>query len=378
MSEDETFPVEVYYYDISGGMANQITSIISALSSQVGGGGSRGGSAPAPLEGIWHTAVVVHNREIYFDNGISWSSPGHTPFGTPLKRIPQGTTEVTWSDFRLWLSDMGNLPRGRFAPGTYSLVAHNCNHFTHEALQFLLGKGLPDEVVQLPQHVVRTGVQGLQSVLPALNMFLGGGRTTQQQQQPIPPSHVNVSEVFEDDDAVFAEDPFDTTRSSTEFTSHDHDALVDTALLRLITNTSLGDMDSRTLDIPPSASVTKDVTQWVSRLGQSTNLTATTPLLPPCNTSIAAVSLRDVLRSLPPPLNLHDISKAIEVVMSTVLTQGKKRKALCVVSDLHGEAATAVLNVFAGSAVRHGVRVVVCPDLSFGIIGALTSKDPYM
>lgn len=38
----------------------------------------------------------------------------------------------------------------RFTQETYHVFEHNCNNFTNECAHFLLGKGIPDDIVNLP------------------------------------------------------------------------------------------------------------------------------------------------------------------------------------------------------------------------------------
>ena len=33
------------------------------------------------IDGIWHTGIVVYNKEFYFGGGIMYDRPAMTPFG---------------------------------------------------------------------------------------------------------------------------------------------------------------------------------------------------------------------------------------------------------------------------------------------------------
>ena len=70
--------VVLHYYDLSQGMAKQ-------MSMQLVG---------KYFEGIWHTGVVVYNKEYYYGGGISHDPPGRTPFGVPTKKLSLGFTEI--------------------------------------------------------------------------------------------------------------------------------------------------------------------------------------------------------------------------------------------------------------------------------------------
>jgi hypothetical protein len=44
----------------------------------------------------------------------------------------------------------------RFRPETYSLLNHNCNNFTSECAQFLVGRDIPAFITGLPQEFLAT------------------------------------------------------------------------------------------------------------------------------------------------------------------------------------------------------------------------------
>jgi hypothetical protein len=81
-SEDEVskntkktaFPVELYIYDLSNGMARQFAPLFGIN---------------FEIEGIWHTSLVVHGSEWFFGSqGIQICSPGGTSMGPPLRQEP--------------------------------------------------------------------------------------------------------------------------------------------------------------------------------------------------------------------------------------------------------------------------------------------------
>jgi len=90
------FPVQLYIYDLSQGMAR-------TLGQQLIG---------RPLEGIWHTAVVVHGKEYFFGGGgIESCNPGGTQLGQPLKIEQMGETQIDAGMFMEYLQAQG---RDRF------------------------------------------------------------------------------------------------------------------------------------------------------------------------------------------------------------------------------------------------------------------------
>lgn len=66
--------------------------------------------------------------------------PGRTPFGQPSEKIPLGETEVPEELFMELLKEL--LPR--FNQQNYKVFQNNCNNFTDEVCQIILGRGIPD------------------------------------------------------------------------------------------------------------------------------------------------------------------------------------------------------------------------------------------
>jgi hypothetical protein len=44
----------------------------------------------------------------------------------------------------------------RFTQNTYDVLKHNCNNFTDECANFLLGNGIPRDIVDLPKIFMGT------------------------------------------------------------------------------------------------------------------------------------------------------------------------------------------------------------------------------
>ena len=63
------FEVKLHVYDLSNGKAAQFSRQLIGKH----------------IEGVWHTGIVVYNKEYYFGGGISYDAPAMTPFGRPTK-----------------------------------------------------------------------------------------------------------------------------------------------------------------------------------------------------------------------------------------------------------------------------------------------------
>mmetsp|Transcript_16328 Transcript_16328/g.16050 ORF Transcript_16328/g.16050 Transcript_16328/m.16050 type:complete len:347 (+) Transcript_16328:191-1231(+) len=68
--------------------------------------------------------------------------PGSTPFGTPTKKELLGETEIDKELFHEFLGDI----KDRFSSLTYNVKTNNCNHFTNECSNFLVGNGIPKDI----------------------------------------------------------------------------------------------------------------------------------------------------------------------------------------------------------------------------------------
>ncbi|CAN0445371.1 unnamed protein product, partial [Hapterophycus canaliculatus] len=57
--------------------------------------------------------------------------------------------------------DFNHEVQPRFTAQTYDLMKHNCNTYTNEASLFLLGKGIPEYIVGLPEEVLNSPMGGM-------------------------------------------------------------------------------------------------------------------------------------------------------------------------------------------------------------------------
>lgn len=127
------------------------------------------------LEAVYHTGIVVHGREYWFGRGLQCAPAERTQmqFGTPLRVDSLGTTEVDAALFQDFLRELSP----RYTSETYSLLRHNCNNFSDEAARFLVGRGIDQKILDLPNVFLSTELG--KSLAPMLGMFEQTMRSTQ-------------------------------------------------------------------------------------------------------------------------------------------------------------------------------------------------------
>eukprot|EP00271_Cylindrocystis_brebissonii_P008514 TRINITY_DN22890_c0_g1_i1.p1 TRINITY_DN22890_c0_g1~~TRINITY_DN22890_c0_g1_i1.p1 ORF type:complete len:397 (+),score=61.51 TRINITY_DN22890_c0_g1_i1:775-1965(+) len=151
------FRVAVHVYDLSQGLARQLSLSLLGKS----------------IEAIYHTGVVIYGNEYSFGAGIEWEPAGATRYGQPIQVLEFGTTEVSKELFEDFL---GNI-QSRYTADTYNLLRHNCNNFSDEVVEFLVGRGLPQHILHLPMEVMNTpfGQSTLVPLLEQMEMSLRSG-----------------------------------------------------------------------------------------------------------------------------------------------------------------------------------------------------------
>ncbi|OMP06345.1 hypothetical protein COLO4_08179 [Corchorus olitorius] len=176
---EEGHKVALYVYDLSQGLARQLSMTFLGK----------------VIEGIWHTGVVVYGNEYFFGGGIQHAPVGTTPYGKPIRVIDLGVTHVPKDVFEMYLQEISP----RYTAETYSLLTHNCNNFSNEVAQFLVGSGIPDYILQLPNEVMSSPMGALlMPMIRNLETTLKAGAVPQVPQfrpsvsaQPSQPSAVN-------------------------------------------------------------------------------------------------------------------------------------------------------------------------------------------
>lgn len=138
--------VVLYIYDISNGMAASFGQMIIGKH----------------VEAIYHTSLVVFGKEFYFSGGICYDPPGTTAFGRPIKTLDMGVTELTVSDLFEYLQAI----KEKYSFNTYHVFENNCNHFTNDICEFLVGSPIPEYITHQANEYKQTPIgqfiQGMQ------------------------------------------------------------------------------------------------------------------------------------------------------------------------------------------------------------------------
>jgi hypothetical protein len=104
------------------------------------------------IDGVWHTGIVVYDKEFFFGGGIAHGPPGRTPYGVPVENIPLGDSHIPEDVFLEFLQEISS----RFSVESYDLLHNNCNNFTNECSIFLTGTPIPEYITSLPSQVLNT------------------------------------------------------------------------------------------------------------------------------------------------------------------------------------------------------------------------------
>ncbi|CZT99340.1 PPPDE peptidase domain-containing protein [Plasmodium falciparum NF54] len=133
------FSVKLKIYDLSRGMVKTWSPLLIGKQ----------------IDGVWHTAVLVYNMEYFYGGGILCLE--QQEFETfynikPVDIIDMGTTELLQTHFHEYLNGI----QKNFTVDKYNIVNWNCNNFTNEVCNFLVGKNIPQYILNTPYEVMST------------------------------------------------------------------------------------------------------------------------------------------------------------------------------------------------------------------------------
>lgn len=111
----------------------------------------------------------MYGNEYYFGGGIQLTPVGTAPYGTPIQVIDLGVTNVQKDVFESHLKEISP----HYTQEAYDIMKHNCNNFSNEIAQFLVGTTIPEYILKLPDEVSSSPLAPLMSKLsPPLATFL--------------------------------------------------------------------------------------------------------------------------------------------------------------------------------------------------------------
>ncbi|CAO3569555.1 unnamed protein product [Mortierella alpina] len=148
--------VTLFVYDLSQGMARSMSL----------------GLVGRQIDAIYHTSVVIFGREFYYGQGIMSSIPGTTPHGNPIQRVDMGETEIPQEVFMEFMDNM----RETYTADAYHLLDNNCNNFSNDVCQFLVGRPIPSNITSLPADFLNTPFG--QAMRPMIEGMFGPSRHT--------------------------------------------------------------------------------------------------------------------------------------------------------------------------------------------------------
>ncbi|KAJ5479513.1 hypothetical protein N7530_005022 [Penicillium desertorum] len=128
--------VSLYVYDLSKGLARMYFLALTGTQ----------------MDAIYHTSIVLNGIEYYFGQGIQTAAPGSTHHGRPMEIVKLGSTELPNEVIEEYLGSLATI----YTPESYDLFLHNCNNFTQDLSMFLVGKSIPEHIINLPRTFLET------------------------------------------------------------------------------------------------------------------------------------------------------------------------------------------------------------------------------
>ncbi|PGH03230.1 hypothetical protein AJ79_07425 [Helicocarpus griseus UAMH5409] len=104
------------------------------------------------IDAIYHTSLVFGGVEYFFGRRIQQAAPGTTQHGEPIEKIHMGISELPMEVVVEYMQSLA----GVYTQDSYDLFLRNCNNFTHDLATFLVGKGIPDHIRNLPETFLST------------------------------------------------------------------------------------------------------------------------------------------------------------------------------------------------------------------------------
>ncbi|RLL97838.1 hypothetical protein CFD26_107214 [Aspergillus turcosus] len=164
--------MDVELYDLSKGLARMYSLALTGTY----------------IDAIYHTSIVLNGVEYYFGQGIQTSIPGSTHHGQPMEKLLLGKTGLPIDVIEEYIQSLGSI----YTPESYDLFLHNCNNFTQDLAMFLVGKGIPEHIQNLPQTFLSTPLG--QMMKPQIEQALRGvTQAAAPAPQPLPRAPVTAA-----------------------------------------------------------------------------------------------------------------------------------------------------------------------------------------
>lgn len=151
--------VHLLVYDLSQGMARQMSM----------------GLLGFQLDAIYHTSIELDGLEYVYDGNVVAITPGSSHLGQPLQRLNLGKTQLPKDVITQYLESLREI----YTVEAYNLWKHNCNNFSNDFATFLLGSGIPDHILSMPDAVLQSPLGAM--IMPALNQQVEAGRRNREQ-----------------------------------------------------------------------------------------------------------------------------------------------------------------------------------------------------
>ncbi|KAK4457763.1 P-loop containing nucleoside triphosphate hydrolase protein [Cladorrhinum samala] len=146
--------VHLLVYDLSRGLARQMSM----------------GLLGFQLDAVYHTSIKFNGREYVYDGQIVAIRPGSSHLGQPMQELPLGKTELPMDVIEEYLDSLREI----YTVEAYDLWRHNCNNFSNDFAMFLLGKGIPEHITNMPQTVLDSPFG--QMLMPALSQQVNASK----------------------------------------------------------------------------------------------------------------------------------------------------------------------------------------------------------
>lgn len=122
------------------------------------------------LDAIYHTSIELDGLEWVYDGNVVAITPGSSHLGQPMQRLHLGKTELPMDVIQQYLESLREI----YTVQAYNLWKHNCNNFSNDFATFLIGTGLPQHILHMPDAVLQSPLG--QMLVPTLNQQIEANR----------------------------------------------------------------------------------------------------------------------------------------------------------------------------------------------------------